>query len=482
MTLKIETTPREDHQIEMLVDVEPEKMESARHRAARKIAEKGKIPGFRPGKAPYDVVRRSYGDAAINEEALEILVDEIYPAALQQANIEPAAAGALEDVVSLDPPQLKFRVPLMPTVDLGDYRSVRQEYVWQAPAESQVDEQVENLRRMYGKTETVERAAEKDDYLSVDIIARQAKAKEGEDPLLERQGYALVVGREEKADEFPFPGFGKKVVGLKPGESVSLSHKFPKNFSDETFAGKTVSFELSARAVRAVTLPEMNDEFAQKTGLGQTVEEFRAHLRENIEKESRDEYDDTFFTGVIDQIKAGATLKYPPQVVEHELEHVVEDIKQRLSEQGADFETYLKIRETTLEKFTENEARPVAIKRLERGLVMDEIARAEALRPADEAVQQEFQQMWATLSAQDQEFAKMTKNGTRASQELINTVASDAAGRLITRMVLDRLKAIATGQAPALEAATQPAAESAPVEAEAKPKKKRAAKKAESAE
>ncbi|GAB4481317.1 MAG: trigger factor [Anaerolineales bacterium] len=480
--MKIETTPREDHQLEMLVDVEPEKMEAARRRAARKIAEKGKIPGFRPGKAPYDVVRRAYGDAAINEEAIEILVDEIYPAALQQANIEPAAAGALEDVVSLDPPQLKFRVPLMPSVELGEYRAVRQEYAWQPPAESEIDEQVENLRRMYGKTETVERAAEKDDYLSVDIVARQAKAKEGDEPLLERKGYALVVGREEKDDEFPFPGFGKKVIGLKPGESVTISHKFPKDFSDEKFAGKTVSFELTARTVRAVSLPELNDEFAQKTGLGQTVEEFRARLRENIEGESRNEYDDKFFSKLIDQIKAGATIKYPPQVLEHELEHVIEDIKHRLAEQGADFETYLKIRETTLEKFTEDEARPVAVKRLERGLIMDEIARVEGLRPTDEAMQQEFQQMWASLAANDQEFARMTKNGTRASQELINAVASDAAGRLTTRLVLDRLKEIATGQAPALEAAAQPAAEAAPAEAEAKPKKKKAAKKAAPAE
>jgi len=480
--LKIETTPREDHQIEMLVDVEPEKMESARHRAARNLAEKGKIPGFRPGKAPYDVVRRAFGEAAINEEALEILVDEIYPAALQEANIEPAAAGALEDVVSLDPPQLKFRVPLMPTVDLGEYRAVRQEYTWQVPAEHEIDEQVENLRRMYGKTETVERAAEKDDYLSADIIARKAKAKDGEEPLLERKGYALVVGREEKDGEFPFPGFGKQMIGLKPGEAVTISHKFPKDFSDETFAGKTASFEVTARTVRAVTAPELNDEFAQKTGLGQTVEEFRAHLRENIEKESRDEYNDKFFTKVIDQIKAGATIKYPPQVVEHELEHVIEDIKHRLSEQGADFETYLKIRETTLEKFTEDEARPVAIKRLERGLIMDEVARAEDLRPSDESLQKKFQQMWASLAVNDPEFAKMTKNGTRASQELINAVASDAAGRLTTRLVLDRLKAIASGQAPALETATPPAAEAASAEAQAKPKKKKTAKKAASAE
>ena len=94
--MKIETHPREDHQMTMVVEIEPEKLEGARHKAARRIAEKVKISGFRPGKAPYDVVRRLYGDGAITEEAVEILVDEIYPEALKDTKTEPAAAGQLE--------------------------------------------------------------------------------------------------------------------------------------------------------------------------------------------------------------------------------------------------------------------------------------------------------------------------------------------------------------------------------------------------
>ena len=158
--MKIETHPREDHQVTMVVELEPEKLEGARRKAARRIAEKVKIPGFRPGKAPYDVVRRLYGDGVLTEEAVEILVDEIYPEALKEADIKPSAAGALENIESLEPPKFIFTVPLTPTIDLGDYKSVRADYGWVEPAESEVEEEIENLRRMYATSETVERPAQ----------------------------------------------------------------------------------------------------------------------------------------------------------------------------------------------------------------------------------------------------------------------------------------------------------------------------------
>lgn len=461
--LKIETSTREDHQMEMVVEVEAERMEAAKHRAARKIAQKTKIPGFRPGKAPYDVVLRYYGESAIIEEAVEILVDEVYPAALKEANLEPAAMGQLENVEALDPPKFKFVVPLQPTVDLGDYTAVRHPYEWQAPSDSGVEDEIQNLRRMYAKTETVEREIVAGDYVLLDVVGRKAKAEDTDAPLVERNGFAIVIREEEKEDEFPFAGFSKKLIGLKPGEGKNLSHKYAKDFSDdEKLAGQNVAFEVTIKTVRAVNMPELDDEFAQKTGLGQTVEELRQRMLENITRESQDKYDDDYFNAVIDKIKTGATIKYPPQVLEHEAEHVMDDLKQRLSQQSMDFETYLKVRETTSEKFLEEEAKPVAQKRLERGLVMDNIARAEKIVLNEEAVSQEFQQIWMELAMYDQEFAKRTKGGTKASKELVDAVAMDAANRLMTRKTLEQIKLIATGQASA----------AAPAEESEKPVKK----------
>jgi trigger factor len=497
--LKIETHPRDDHQMTMIVELEPEKLESARKRAARRIAEKVKISGFRPGKAPYDVVRRLYGDGAITEEAVEILVDEIYPEAIKDANIEPAAAGQLENIESMDPPKFIFTVPLKPTVDLGEYKSVRLSYEFAAPDDTKLEEEITNLRRMYAKTETVDRPVEDGDYVMLDVVGHKAKSKEDEAPLLERKGFAIVAHADEKDTEWPFPGFATKLIGIKPGESKEFSHKYPKDFSEESLAGQNVKFEATIKTVRAVNMPDLDDEFAKTTGLGQSVDDLRQRMRENIETEARNTYEDEFYEKLIEQIKVGATIKYPPQVLDHEVEHVLEDVERRLKNQGIEnMDAYYKMINTDKEKFIEEQARPTSVKRLERGLIMDELARAEKIEIDNESLEAEFNNAWATLAMTDEDFAKRTKNGTKASREIVDAVAMDSANRLLTRRVLDRLKAIAAGEvADAVEAkpakakkakkAAAAEVDTAPVEATTEaaapaPAKKRVSKKKAEAE
>lgn len=460
--MKIETHPRDDHQMTMVVEIEPEKLEGARRKAARRIAEKVKIPGFRPGKAPYDVVRRLYGDGVLTEEAVEILVDEIYPEALKEADIKPAAAGALENIESLEPPKFVFTVPLLPTVDLGDYKSVRLPYEWVEPTESEVEEEIENLRRMYATSQTVERPAQEGDYVLVSVTGHKANAEEGAEALLERPSYAIVMRSEAKEVEWPFPGFSKELTGAKPGDVVEFAHKYEDDFDDESLKGQTVKFSVTVKSIRGVTLPELDDGLAQKTGLGQTVDELRQKMRENVHRESQARYDDEYFVKLIEQIKAGATIKYPPQVLDHELEHVLEDMERRLKSQGLEnLEKYFTMVDTTREKFIEEQARPVAQKRLERGLIMDELARVEKIDVDQKSLEEEFGNMWATLSMTDEEFARQTKGGTKPTREIVDAVAMDSMNRLVTRRVLERIKAIATGQA-----------EAEPEAAEEKPQKK----------
>ena len=443
--MKIETHPREDHQTTMTVEVDPEQLEAARRRAARKIAGQAKIPGFRPGKAPYDVVRRMFGDAAITEEAMEILVNDIYPLAIKEAEITPAAMGQLENVESLDPPKFTFTVPLAPKVELGDYKSIRLPYAWTSPDEEKLENAISDLRRMYSKTEEVQREAQEGDYVLVDVTGVKAKPKEGEDALLaERTGFATLIRPEAKDDEWPFSGFAAKLVGIKPGEEISFSHKFPKDHADEKLQGQNVKFTVKVKTVRGVDMPPLDDNFAVMTGLGSSVDELRERMRENLENEARAEYDDKYFEEAIEQIKASATIKYPPQVLDHEIEHIVEDVERRLKSQGVEnMETYYKMVDTTPEKFMEEHARPVAKRRLERGLIMDEIARAESIRVDEHDIEHEFRHAWTDLVMNDPEFSKRTKGGTKPTREIVDAVALDSANRLLTRRVLDRIKAIA---------------------------------------
>jgi trigger factor len=447
--LKIETQPRDDHQVTLTVKIEAERLEGAKHRAARKISERAKIPGFRPGKAPYEVVLRHYGDAAITEDAVELLVDEVYPEALKKAKIEPAAPGALEKVESLKPPKFIFTVPLEPTVDLGSYRSIRLPYEWQAPGEDKVDEEIDGLRSIYSTMDSVERPVQEGDFVMLDLLGVKAKAEEGEAPVIDRPGYPVFVRPGEKEDEWPFAGFSHKLLGLEIGKSKSFTHKFDQEYKEENLRGQTVKFIVTIKAVRGVKLPELNDEFAKKVGSFEGLSALRDVVRANLSQRSKADYDDSYFVKLIDEIKKGATVKYPPQVLDHEVEHVTEDFVARLAGQNLDLEAYLKIHEMDKDKFIAKEIKPAAINRLERRLIMDEIALAEKIEISEETLNTAIQQTMGELQGSD-DYQKAMRGKSTPPKKLQEAITMEAAGRAITQQTLARLKDIALGLAPEL--------------------------------
>ena len=448
--MNIEKNIRDDHQAELTVEVETERMEAMKRRAARKIAERGKIPGFRPGKAPYEMIRRHYGDEPIVEQAVDMLVDEIYPEILKQAEIEPAAMGALEKIESMDPPKFIFRVPMLPTVDLGDYMSIRLPYEAPAPDEGALEKSLDEMRQMYATTETVEREVQEGDYVLISVKGEKKDAAEGEDQSdLSREGTATVVRAEDKQqdNEWPYKGFSRELIGLKPGESKTVKHKYAKDFDDEKLQGATVTFEAAVKTVRSVNLPELNDDFAKMVSEQyKSLDELKEVLKKENEARAKSEHDDEFFGKLIDKIKEGATIKYPPQVVEHEAEHVLDELKQRLSSQGMDLETYFKLRNTTQEKFTEEEVNPVAKKRLERGLILDEVARQQKIKFDENALRDEFDQTINQLAYQGMDFDKLSKGNKKTQEDFSRMIANESAARLMTRQTLERLKSIALGE------------------------------------
>jgi trigger factor len=442
--LKIETTPREDHQVTMTVELEQDKMEGAKRRSARQLAKRGKIAGFRPGKAPYNVIVQQYGEQAIIEGAVDILLEEIYPKALEEAELEPGAQGSLEEMESLEPPKFVFTIPLRPEIDLGDYRKIRVPYKYKKPDEAEVDAKLEELQKMYANTEEVERPIEDGDYIKADVVGKKVGA-EGDDAIVfEKLDHPFFITTEKREDEEPFVGFVKKMIGMSVGESKSTSKKFSKDHEDENLREASVKYKITVNVVHGSTIPELDDEFAKKLGAGETVAEMREIIGQDLERESVSEYDDEYFTALIDKIKEGATIKYPPQILEREVEMVIADMSQRLSQQGMEFEAYLKMQDTDLEKFTEEEARPAAEKRLERGMIFDELAQLEELEIAEGALESEFNQTLMGLASQGFNLDNV-KGGARAQKEIANNVAQQSAAQLMTRMTLDRMKDIATG-------------------------------------
>jgi trigger factor len=356
---------------------------------------------------------------------------------LKEADINPAAAGSLEKVDGTEIPKFTFRVPLMPEVNLGDYKSARLPYEFQAPGKEKLDQALEELQQMYSSTETVEREAQEGDYLLVDLKS----AKES----LTRPGFATMIRKEDRDNEFPFPGFAHQLIGQKSGDVKIISHTFPKDFLDDTLAGESADIEVTIKTVRSVTLPPLDDEFAKMAGQYESLDALKDVLTKDIEARARAEYDDEYFTQLVDKLKEGATIKYASQSLDHEAEHVVDDLRQRLAKQGLDLETYYKMRKTDKTKFFDEDVKPVAKKRLERSLILDEISRQEKIEVDNKSLDQEFNDTLVDLQMQGVNMNQI-RGGKQGQQRVAEAVAMESANRLLTRRTLERLKAIATGE------------------------------------
>ena len=453
--MKIDKTIEENHEAKLVVEIDPELMDKYKRRAARKISERGKIAGFRPGKAPYEMVVRTYGEQPIIEQAVDFLIDSEYSNILQEAGVNPGAAGSLESIDSLEPPKFTFRVPLAPVVDLGDVHSLRLPYEWAPPDESEVDKAIEDLRQMYATTENVEREAQEGDYVLVDVKSDTTE--------LNRNGFAAFLRKEEQDTEWPYNGFARELLGLKPGDIKTIRHTFPEDWDLEELRGIEAEMEVTVKTVRAVTLSELNDDFAKTVGAGETLDQLREAVRKDVETRSKADYDDKYFVELIEKIKEGATLKYHQHALEHEGEHVLEELSQRLSQQNMDLDTYFKLRNTTREKFMEEEVQPVAKKRFERSLILDEIVRSENLQVDNEALDAEFNQTLNSLAMQGVDLSKI-KGGRQGQQRVAQAVAMESANRVLTRRALDILKSIATGEFRAEMAKSDMISEGGPVE------------------
>ncbi len=449
--MNIEKQYQEDHSVKLIVDVEQEKMDTYKRRAATKISSRSKVPGFRPGKAPYDIVVRTFGDAAVTEQAVDLLIDAEYSNILKEADVNPGASGSLESIDNLAPPKLTFRVPLAPEVDLGDYHSVRLPYEWQAPEQKDFDAALEELRQMYATTENVDRAIEIGDYVLVDVKSETTEVN--------RTGFATFVRSEDRDTEWPYNGFAKELLGLKAGESKTIKHSFPEDWEVEELKGRDVEIEVTVKTVRGVILPDLDDEFAQKTGAGETVDALTETVKKDVEKRSQDGYDDKYFVELIEKVKEGATIKYHEHTLEHEGEHVLSDLTNRLAQQSMDLETYFKVRQTTREKFIEEEVNPVAKKRLERSLILDEIVRKENIQLDNESLDAEYNDTINGLAMQGMDFSKL-RGGRKGQKQLSEAIALESANRVMTRKALDMLKSIAMGEYKPVEVAVEAVEES----------------------
>ncbi len=460
--MKIEKEIQANRQAKLTVEYSQEEFEGFKRRAAKKIAKKAKIPGFRPGKAPYQVIVNHYGEATILQEAIDILLDDDYAKMLEEAEIEPSGPGNLEQIEEYNPPKFEFVIPLEPEVDLGDYREIRKLYELEEFDLTEVDDFVEKMRRNAATIVPAEHPAEEGDLVYFNLSGEFLNPEEEDEAVITDKTPQQVVipgADEEPESEWPYSGFARELLGVEAGDTKEIQHTFSEDYEDETYQGKTALFTVEVQSVKELELPEFDEEFVQTLGNYDSPEDFREKAEDRLREEHQNSYDQSYFNELLNEITENTEMNYPPQMLEHEEEHVLEDIQSRLKNQNMDFETYLKLRDTDEETFMEEQVRPVAKERLERTLVVDALIEAEELKLDQEMLKENVNDVMTEVfySSNAQEMQKQM-----GKEEFSRAISMEGVQRTMNEQLQERLKLIATGQPiPEEQEAEEPSEEAA---------------------
>lgn len=426
--MKVVTQRIADAQVVLEIEVEPERLERSLDKAYRRLVQRTEVPGFRKGKAPRPMLERYLGRHRLLHEALDILVPEVYREALEAESIEAIDMPQLE-VVSEEPPVIKATVPVQPTVELGDYRSLR---LSREPIEvtaAEVEEVLADLRQRYALHLPVERPVAMGDIVRAQVRAmadgRELFADDDYEFRL-RDGQALLL-----------PGFAEGLLGARKGQPLEFTVTIPEDYSQRSLAGKPCTFTVTVHDVKEERLPELNDDFAREVGEGfPSLQALRQRLEGDIRERKQAAADQGYRDRAVDALVAAAqAIEFPPVLVEREVERL---LREEARAAGQDVERYL----AQLRRSPEDlraQLRIQAEERVRRSLALGKLAELEGISVEAKEIDEEIERMATAAGPQGEQIRRLFGNpdGRQAVER-----------SLLTQKTLDRLVAIVSGQGP----------------------------------
>lgn len=416
--------PRE---VEFTIHPPVEQVEEARRKAARIVTRRVRIPGFRPGKAPYALVERTVGKELLTEEAVEILAPDLYKQILDEGGYQPFDRPTLR-IARQEPLELKIRVPLEPTVELADYCAMEVQPEPEVEVTSEQEKKLlSELREQHGTWEPVERAAQMSDQVTLDIRG----TPEGE-AAFDQEGTQLTL-----SETLSPPGLADAIVGMLPGQTRDFTVTYPENYEQQRLAGKTVDFTTTLRELKQRRLPELDDEFARSVGDHATLEDLKAHLRDTLRTQLQSQARDRLATRILDQVVEQSRLEYPNRALEQEIDRLIRQRESRVRQQGFTMESYLRVVHKSMAQLRD-ELRPDAEEALRRELVLREVARAEKIEVSPDELVTEVDRLALAYGEQ----AEAVRQAL-SQQGALGPIAGD----IYSRKALERLVDVVTGRA-----------------------------------
>ncbi len=445
--MKVTTERIPDAQVEMTIEIDAEQLDAARAKAVKKLAPKAKVPGFRPGKAPANLVRQYFGEERVLDEAIDIVVPDAYKAAMEaDESIEPVARPRLV-IETTDPLVVKATIPVRPIVELGDYNAVRIETEDVVVDPERVESTIQTLRQRAATHEPHTNPIAWRDIITMDVKAEVAPAltdltATGPEQMIDQQD--IEVQFDESRDVL-FPNFEEAIIGATKGEEVEFDLTVPEDLGDPKFAGKTAHFVVRIKETKSEVLPELDEEFLKTVGEGfESEDALRERILADITKGEEEQRDNRYHDAVLTKIIEASKIEFPPVMLDSEIDRVFHDRVGHF-DKPEDLERYLAATGQTADQIRE-EIRPVADLRLRRSLVLGEVSEAEKVEATEDEITEEIETMTSAAGPQGDQLRQIfdTENGRETIRR-----------NLITRKTLAKLVEIATQDGGAKPAATK---------------------------
>ena len=375
----------EKNQVALTIEVGAEEFEAAVEKAYRQKRKDIRVPGFRPGKAPRQLIEKMYGAEVFYADAIDLVWFDAYKNAVTEEKLQVVGDPSVEldGQVTKDGFTFKATVPVYPEVTLGQYKGLSAPKAEVKVTAADVNKRLEELAERNTRLVSVERPIETGDVAVIDY-----KGVDNGVPFDggSAENYSLEIGSGSFV-----PGFEDQLIGMKAGDENDINITFPEDYHAE-LAGKAVVFHVKINEVKAKDVPAMDDEFAKDVSEFDTLKELKADLKKKITEEREASAKQAFEDELMRQVAENITCDVPQAMVDTQAHRFVDNFKMQIQSQGIPYDQYLKITGMEESKLFEDAKEP-ALRQVRLDVALTEIIKVENIEATDEDVEKEYASM-----------------------------------------------------------------------------------------
>jgi trigger factor len=405
-------------------------LDTAKQAVLGELGREVKVPGFRAGKAPAQLIEKQVDERLLQSEFMEKAVNQLYTEAVRQEKLRPVAQPqiTINKFVPFTTLEFTAEVEVIGEIKLGDYKKIKLAPKTITVTTKDVNDVLDNLRQRAAAKQDVQRAAKLGDEVTIDFKGTDATTKEPIDGA-DGTDYPLVLGSKAF-----IPGFEDELVGLKAGGKKTFSLTFPADYSAEALQNRTVTFAVTVTKVQELSEPKLDDAFAATIGPFKGLTDLKADIKKQLTAERRREAQTAYDNELLEKIAAKSTVAIPAGLVDEEIDQMEEEEKRSLTYRGQTWQEHLEAEGVTAEAHREQK-REAAELRIKAGLILGEVAEREHITATPEEVGIRIQ----LLKGQYTDPAMQAELDKPENQR-------DIRGRLLTEKTLDKLRSYANSK------------------------------------